>query len=124
MDLLKASEEGLATHWLMGLLGVAPGGIHDVAVRFWSTKSSAIMTNVVGPGKQLYLGRAAIETIIGWVPNFGPAGLGVSFFSYNENVRLGVATDQGLVPDPEKIVNYFLEEISILSTRALHSGLR
>ena len=82
------------------------------------------MTNVVGPGTQLYLGRTAIDTIIGWVPNFGPAGLGVSFFSYNENVRLGVATDQGLVPNPEKIVNYFLEEISILNTRALHSGLR
>lgn len=121
MTLLKASGEAAATNWLMNLLGVVPEGIHDFAVRFWATKSSAIVTNVVGPGKQLYLGSSAIETMIGWVPNFGPAGLGVSFISYNGNVRLGVAVDLDLFPDPERIVNYFLEEINLLMLRAPHS---
>ena len=119
MDALKASGEGLVTYWLMSALGVVPAELQDLATRFWLTKSSAVMTNVVGPSKQLYLGTAALDTIIGWVPQFGPVGLGISIFSYNGKVWLGVAVDQGLTPDPEKIVDYFLDELRLLGTQAV-----
>ena len=58
----------------------------------------------------LYLAGNAIREIFFWVPQSGRVGLGVSIFSYAGHVRLGVATDAGLVPDPEVIVQGFHEE--------------
>jgi WS/DGAT/MGAT family acyltransferase len=114
MDVLKASGEALVSHWVLNLMGATPGEIQSLAARFWMTKGSAVMTNVAGPRHQLYLGGAAIDTLIGWVPQTGAIGLGVSIFSNNGKVWLGIATDQGLIPDPERIVEYFLEEIHLL----------
>jgi diacylglycerol O-acyltransferase / wax synthase len=114
MDVLKASGEALVSNWVLNLMGVVPDEIQNIAARFWLTKGSAVMTNVAGPHHQLYLGGAAIDTLIGWVPQSGAIGLGVSIFSNNGKVWLGIATDQGLIPDPERIVEYFLEEFRLL----------
>ena len=46
-----------------------------------------------------------------WVPMSGRVGLGVSLLSYAGGVRLGVATDAGLVPDPERLVAEFHREL-------------
>jgi WS/DGAT/MGAT family acyltransferase len=119
MEALKASGEGLLTYWMISALGAVPGDIQSLAMDFWLTKSSAVMTNVAGPNRQLYLGNAAIDTMIGWVPQLGPVGLGVSIFSYNGKVWLGVATDQGMAPDPEKIVGFFLDELRTLGMQAV-----
>jgi hypothetical protein len=40
--------------------------------------------------------------------------LGVSILSYNGGVTLGVMTDEGLVPDPEKIIEGFYAEIELM----------
>ena len=114
MDALKASGEALATYVFISGLGAVPASLHDLLIRFWSTKSSVMLTNVAGPEVPLYMGKHRIETIIGWVPSFGPGALGVSFFSYNGALRIGIASDQGLLPDPERMVAYFLEEIEAL----------
>ena len=119
MDSLKASGEGLVTYWFMSALGALPAEVQELATNFWLTKSSTVITNVVGPSKQLYLGSAAIGTMIGWVPQFGPVGLGISIFSYNGKIWIGVAVDQGLIPDPGKLVSYFLEELRLLGTQAV-----
>jgi diacylglycerol O-acyltransferase / wax synthase len=114
MDVLKASGEALVSNWILNLIGTLPGEVQGLAVRFWMTKGSAVMTNVAGPRHQLYLGGVAIDTLIGWVPQSTDIGLGVSIFSNNGKVWLGIATDEGLVPDPERIVAYFLEEFKFL----------
>ena len=49
-----------------------------------------------------------------WVPQSGRMGLGVSIFSYNGGVVVGVSTDRGLVPDPESIVAAFESEFASL----------
>lgn len=122
MDLLKASGEALISFWILNLLGIAPGKIEDLAARFWLTKGSAVMTNVPGPSKKLYLAGAPIKTLIGWVPQSGDIGLGVSIFSYNREVCLAIASDQALVPDPERIINFFVEEYQDLLLRAEHTA--
>ncbi|MBP1692852.1 MAG: Diacylglycerol O-acyltransferase [Chloroflexi bacterium] len=119
MDALKASGEALVSYLVLNLMGSVPGKIQDLAVRFWMTKGSAVMTNVVGPSQQLYLGNAAIDTIMAWVPQSGRVGLGVSIFSYNGRIWLGVSTDQGLVNNPERIVENFLEELHLLGAQAM-----
>jgi diacylglycerol O-acyltransferase / wax synthase len=119
MNILKASGEALVSYWVLSLLGVVSGEIQDLAARFWLSKGSMVITNVAGPGERLYLGEAAIDACIAWVPQTGPVGLGVSIFSYNGNVVIGVAADQESAPDPHKIVDYALAEFQALWERAM-----
>ena len=46
-----------------------------------------------------------------WVPQSARLGLGISILSYAGQVRLGVAADAALVPDPESIVKAFQSEM-------------
>jgi hypothetical protein len=45
-------------------------------------------------------------------------GLGISILSYNGGVMLGIATDAGLVPDPERIVENFKVEFEVVRAAA------
>jgi len=56
-----------------------------------------------------------------WVPQTGRIALGLSIISYNGKVWLGVATDEGLVPDPESIIAFFGDEFQELLSRAQKS---
>lgn len=49
-----------------------------------------------------------------WVPCSGRPGTGVSIFSYASSLWVGISTDAGLVPDPERIVEGFHAEMSAL----------
>jgi hypothetical protein len=44
--------------------------------------------------------------------------MGISLLSYDGEVRLGVATDAGLVPDPEAIIDGFQQEFDMLKGMA------
>jgi hypothetical protein len=57
---------------------------------------------------------APIREFMFWVPQSGRLGLGVSILSYNGHVRLGIAVDAGLVPNPGMIVTYFHQELDDL----------
>ncbi len=52
------------------------------------------------------------------MPQSGRLGLGISILSYAGGVMLGVATDEGLVADPEKIVEAFGQEFHALRAAA------
>ncbi len=45
-----------------------------------------------------------------WVPQSGRLGLGISILSYAGNIYVGIATDAGLVPDPDEIMLGFYAE--------------
>ena len=67
-----------------------------------------------GPRHQVYFAGAPLTQLMFWVPQSGRLGIGVSIFSYNDEVLVGVATDKGLIPDPERIVALFHEEVNAL----------
>jgi diacylglycerol O-acyltransferase / wax synthase len=52
------------------------------------------------------------------VPQAGKLGLGVSVLSYMGQVRIGIATDAGLVPDPERIIDAYQRALASLLERA------
>ena len=118
MDELKSSAEAIATFGIINLIGAAPTWVEGIAVDFFDTKGTTIMTNVPGPRQQLYLAGVPINTLMGWVPQSGRISLGVSIISYNGSVWLGIATDQGLIPDPETIISMFYLEHQELTSRA------
>ena len=100
----------LGTFQILNALGLAPVEVAELAVNMFGTKATAVMTNVIGPKEPLYFAGERIRTWLGWVPQSGRMGVGVSIFSYDGQVVVGVASDKGLVPDPESIATAFEEE--------------
>jgi predicted flap endonuclease-1-like 5' DNA nuclease len=99
---------------ILNAIGMAPNEIENIVVNIFGAKATAVMTNVPGPRQQIYFAGAPVRQMMFWVPQSGRLGLGVSIFSYNDHVWLGVATDQSLAPSPETIVAYYEDEIAQL----------
>jgi hypothetical protein len=104
MELLKATPEAPVTHALLRAMGSAPRLVEDLAVSFFATKTSLVLTNVPGPPAQLSLAGVPVSRIMFWVPQSGRMGLGVSILSYAGDVTIGVLSDAALVPDPDVLV--------------------
>jgi WS/DGAT/MGAT family acyltransferase len=111
---LRRSAEPLVVHSLLRFVGGSPAALQRLVVRIFGTKATAVFTNVPGPKRTLWFAGRAIRDIFFWVPQAARLGLGVSIFSYDGMVRMGVGTDAGLVPDPERIVDGFRAEFAAL----------
>jgi WS/DGAT/MGAT family acyltransferase len=111
MEEIKRSPDALMTYALLNAVGRLPSQVEGLLLRFFGSKATAVMTNVPGPAQPLYLAGRRIGRVMFWVPLSGHMGLGISILSYAGEVMLGVATDAGLVPDPEAIVEGFHQEL-------------
>lgn len=118
MQQLKRSAESVVSLKVMRLMGRLPRAAQKALVRMFASKATAVMTNIPGPNRLLYLAGSPIRDLIFWVPRSARLSLGVSIFSYAGRVRMGVATDAGLVPDPEKIVRGFHDEFAAMQELA------
>ena len=118
MDELKRSPEALIAYGVLNLMGLAPVEVEKLGLRFFGSKATAVLTNVPGPREPLYLAGRKLAEVMFWVPQSGRLGLGISILSYAGGVMLGVATDEGLVPDPERIVDGFEKEFKSLRQKA------
>jgi diacylglycerol O-acyltransferase / wax synthase len=114
MRLLKSSVEPVVVLTVLGLLGRVPKPVQDLVIRIFGTKGTAVLTSVPGPARELFLAGQPIRGIAFWVPQSGRLGLGISIMTYAGQVRLGVASDANVVPDPEGIVAGFEEELHFL----------
>ncbi len=114
MDALKRSAEAHVGMAIVAAMGLAPRGLESLGVRFFSTKASAVLTNVPGPRAPLRLGGRTITRMLFWVPQSGDLALGLSIFSYAEAVTIGVMADAERVPDPERLVGDIEAELAAL----------
>jgi diacylglycerol O-acyltransferase len=114
MDKLKASADPYVNFGLLSAIGFLPTTIAQKASQFFGNKASGVMTNVPGPRKPLYFAGKEISNIMFWVPRSGTIGLGISILSYNGKVTIGIASDKGLMPDPETLLEGFEEEFNYL----------
>ncbi|MCA9980560.1 MAG: wax ester/triacylglycerol synthase family O-acyltransferase, partial [Anaerolineales bacterium] len=110
MDAIKDSPEAVIALGVLSMLGMTPTQIADQVVNIFGMKSTLVATNVPGPRIPLYFAGEKITKIVFWVPQSGKLGLGISIFSYNNEVMVGVAGDAGLIPDPEAILRSFQAE--------------
>jgi WS/DGAT/MGAT family acyltransferase len=118
MDALKGSPEALVAFGVLSLIGRAPVEVEQLGLRFFGSKATAVLTNVPGPRQPLYLAGRRVGKVMFWVPQSGHLGLGISILSYAGGVMLGIATDAGLVPDPERIVESFKVEFEAMRATA------
>lgn len=119
---LKRSMEPVVVFRILDTLGIVPRKVQDLVVGIFATKATAVMSNVPGPKDVLYLAGKPIQDLFFWVPQAGRVGIGISICSYAGRVRLGVGTDTGLVPDPERIVAGFHEELEAMHRLAGCTG--
>ncbi|RMG97265.1 MAG: wax ester/triacylglycerol synthase family O-acyltransferase [Chloroflexi bacterium] len=114
MEELKKSQEAPVAFGILNAMGMSPAEIQKLMVEMFAMKATAVMTNVPGPQFPLYFAGQKIDGIMFWVPQSGHVSLGISILSYAGKVFMGVATDAGLVPDPDKIVAGFYAEYDAL----------
>ena len=118
MGKLKRSFEPVVAMQIMAALGLSPKRIQDLVVRIFGTKGTAVLTNVPGPKRRLFLAGKSMSSFLFWVPQAARLGMGLSILSYAGEVRIGVATDAGLVPDPGGLVVGMEQEFHAMSRLA------
>jgi diacylglycerol O-acyltransferase / wax synthase len=111
---LKGSYQALVALGILGVVGMCPQPVQQQVLSMLSDKGTAVMTNVPGPRRPLYLAGAKLSQQMVWVPQSGNVGMGVSILSYNDGVQFGLMTDKKFVPDPHTIVNRFAPEFEKL----------
>jgi WS/DGAT/MGAT family acyltransferase len=122
MDKIKTSPEPFVIYGLLKTAGITPTVVQSLIVRFFAKNATAVMTNVPGPPSALAIAGAEIDHLMFWVPQSGRLGMGVSILSYNDQVRVGVATDRNLVDDPDGIVTAFHSALDQLQELASRKG--
>ena len=122
MDAIKHSPEGPISYGILGIVGATPLPAERRLVDLFSSKATAVMTNVPGPRRPVYFAGSRVAGVLGWVPAAGDIGIGVSIFSYDGGVRIGLQTAAALVPDPETIIDTLGGEL--LGLAELHPRAR
>lgn len=114
MDSIKVSPEALITFGLNTLIGRIEPHLMKPIVDFFSTKAIGVTTNVIGPQQQRYVAGVPIAGVVSWVPGSGRQTLGVCIFSLAGTVRVGFKVDAATLPDAEKLVHAFDEDMDEL----------
>lgn len=115
MTLLKHSPEPFVTYQVLNVLGLLPGQLAAQAAGMFTGKATAVLTNVPGPRKTLYLAGRPIGRILFWVPQSGQIGMGISIISYAGGVTVGIMVDEKLAPDAEALIHCFAAEVAALT---------
>jgi diacylglycerol O-acyltransferase len=114
MDSIKGSPEAMITFGLINAIGRTHPRIEKLIVDFFSSKAIGVTTNVVGPMTDRYVAGSPISGVLGWVPGSGRQTVGVCIFSYNRTVRVGFKVDAGVIPEAERLVDAFDQELDDL----------
>ncbi|MGZ6255891.1 MAG: wax ester/triacylglycerol synthase family O-acyltransferase [Candidatus Limnocylindria bacterium] len=114
MNEIKHSPEGVVSYGILGAVGRTPRAVERRLVGALSRVETAVLTNVPGPRQPVYLAGTRVVGVLAWVPTGGSIGIGISIFSYDGRVIVGLQTAASLVPDPDAIVRAFLAELRAL----------
>ena len=121
MRALKGSYQPMLALGILAAMGAGPKVLQEQLLRLLAKNATAVMTNVPGPQRPLYLAGSRIESMMFWVPQSGDIGMGVSILSYNGQVHFGLVTDRSLCPDPDRIIERFAPEFDKLLLATLMS---
>ncbi len=114
MDEIKHSPEGAVSYGVLDAIGRTPVQIEQRLVDLFSTKGTAVITNVPGPRAPVYLAGTEVAGVLVWAPASGGVSMTVSIFSYAGQITVGLMVDAGLIPEPDEIVAEFEREIAAL----------
>jgi diacylglycerol O-acyltransferase / wax synthase len=107
MNQLKGSYQPLLAFAILSVTGLLIKPAQDAILGLFAKKTTAVMTNVPGPGVPLKFCGSTLRQNMFWVPASGDVGVGLSILSYAGGVQFGLITDQQLCPDPQQIIERF-----------------
>jgi WS/DGAT/MGAT family acyltransferase len=114
---LKQGTEAFLMYLSLSIVGVLPRFAQDLVLRRFHNRMTAAVTNVPGPKEAIEFAGSKVSDIKFWVPRSEDIGVGVSIFSYDGSVSVGVAVDESLVSEPERLADAFDREMeAILGT--------
>lgn len=119
MKKLKNGMQAQMSYNILGMLGYFPSAVERWALRFFSSKASAVMTNVPGPSEPVILKGKKLSKPMFWVPQSGGIGIGVSILSYDNKVEFGFVADAALVPEPQAMIDDFVDEFKSIQAEVL-----
>jgi diacylglycerol O-acyltransferase len=114
MDSIKGSPEAFLTFTLNKAIGLLDRHLSSPITNFFSDKAIGVTTNVIGPQTQRYVAGVPISGAVSWVPGSGQQTLGVCIFSLAGIVRVGFKVDAATLPNAEKLVHAFDEDMDEL----------
>ena len=107
---------------ILGVMGLTPPEVEKVAIDVFAAKASMVVTNVPGPRQPLSVAGTPLRGVLVWAPMSGSVAMSVSILSYDGRVTVGLMSDAGLVPDPERIVHGVERELHRLHRLYLTAG--
>lgn len=111
---LKQGTEAFLLFTLLQVFGRGPPTAQKLVLKLFHDKASAVVTNVPGPKEAFSLAGKEVSDVMFWVPQSNGIGIGVSILSYDGDVRVGVTTDRGLVPEPFDLAEAFEAELEAM----------
>lgn len=104
MDLLKQSADAQTVYNLVSAFGYIPSTMQNAMAKQAGVLASAVITNVSGPTEARYFAGQKIEEGMFWAPQPARVGLGITIFSFADNVYIGINADRKVMPDPDAFV--------------------
>lgn len=112
MDAIKSGKEAFLSYLSLCFLGTLPQALQHVLIDTFNQNASSTMTNVPGPKEKLLFAGKTITHMNFFGPQSGKMGVGISVFSYQNELTLGISADAGMVPHPEIFTTCFEQEIA------------
>jgi diacylglycerol O-acyltransferase len=116
MERIKHSDEALLTFGLQQAMSASPGQVQVFLTNFFANKTVGVLSNVPGPTELLRFAGSPVLQIVGFAPCSGNEPIAATIFSYNNTVTIGFATDAGLIPDPDVLVDLVAQETQAMQT--------
>ena len=115
MDAQKAGLEALMMYLTLSVGGHSPDPVLDWLMEQFENRATGVVTNVPGPTETVEFAGKEVTDVMFWVPQANDQGIGISIFSYDGGVRVGIAADGNLLPEPSKLGDAFEREIEALA---------
>ena len=114
MTSVKRSQQPRATMVFLSIIAFLPALLQRFALNLFTSKGSAVLTNIEGPSRARYLAGSRLSDLICWVPQTGKIGIGLSFISYAGQIQMALFVDTKLVDDPDRLMELTRDEFNIL----------
>jgi len=114
MDIIKTSAEPFTTFMTVRILMMLPEWVSKPLIDFFSRKVSCVLSNVPGPQQAQYIGGQKIVQGIFWPPQRANIGMSLSIFSYSGAIRVGVCSDERVIPNPGEVAKGFEKNLQQL----------
>jgi len=110
----KLGFEAYLMYKTLEIGGKMPDSVQMKLLEMFEDRATSVVTNVPGPKDSIEFCGKEVTDMVFWVPQANDQGIGISLFTYAGNVRVGIAGDDNLLPDPSALAGHFEDELEML----------